>query len=87
MLSTEARKDMESIRQLAAELQLQPDQVERTGKLLDEGSTIPLIARYRKEATGDLDDTGLRKLAERLDYLRSLSSLKSEVRRLIVAQE
>lgn len=78
---------MEIIRQLAAELQLQPDQVERTVKLLDEGSTIPFIARYRKEATGELDETVLRKLAERLDYLRSLASRKAEVRRLIEAQE
>ena len=56
MLSTEARKDMEIIRQLAAELQLQPDQVERTVKLLDEGSTIPVsythLDVYKRQILG-----------------------------------
>ena len=77
---------MEIIRQLAAELRLKPQQVENTVRLLDEGNTIPFIARYRKEATGELDETVLRELAERLDYLRSLQARKEEVTRLIDEQ-
>ena len=77
---------MEIIRQLAAELRLKPQQVENTVRLLDEGNTIPFIARYRKEATGELDETVLRALAERLDYLRSLQNRKAEITRLIEAQ-
>ncbi|HBG10293.1 MAG TPA: RNA-binding transcriptional accessory protein, partial [Firmicutes bacterium] len=77
---------MEIIQQLAAELGLKPQQVENTVRLLDEGNTIPFIARYRKEATGELDETVLRTLAERLDYLRSLQNRKAEITRLIEAQ-
>ncbi len=77
---------MEIIRQLAAELRLKPQQVENTVRLLDEGNTIPFIARYRKEATRELDETVLRTLAERLDYLRSLQNRKAEITRLIEAQ-
>ena len=53
---------------------------------IDEGNTIPFIARYRKEVTGSLDDTVLRKLAERLDYLRSLEKRREEVRAAIADQ-
>lgn len=77
---------MEIIQQLAEELGLKPQQVENTVRLLDEGNTIPFIARYRKEATGELDETVLRTLAERLDYLRSLQNRKAEITRLIEAQ-
>ncbi|HPT83773.1 MAG TPA: Tex-like N-terminal domain-containing protein, partial [Limnochordia bacterium] len=77
---------MDIILQLAAELKLQPRQVEHTVQLLDEGNTIPFIARYRKEATGELDETIIRALAERLAYLRSLESRRAEVSRLIEAQ-
>ncbi|HHW72870.1 MAG TPA: RNA-binding transcriptional accessory protein [Firmicutes bacterium] len=77
---------MEITRQLAAELKLRLEQVERTVALLDEGNTIPFIARYRKEATGELDEVQLRSLAERLGYLRSLQSRREEVVRLIEAQ-
>ncbi len=60
------------ILQIAAELRCQPNQVQTTVDLLDGGATVPFIARYRKEATGGLDDTQLRLLAERLVYLREL---------------
>ena len=77
---------MDIIKQLAAELKIKPQQVQQTVKLLDEGNTIPFIARYRKEATGELDETVLRELAERLDSLRSLQARKEAVTRLIDEQ-
>ena len=57
---------------IAAELNATAAQVEAAVALLDEGATVPFIARYRKEATGGLDDSQLRTLAERLQYLREL---------------
>lgn len=78
---------MDIIKQLAQELKIRPQQVKQTVQLLDEGNTIPFIARYRKEATGELDETVIRNLAERLDYLRSLEERKAEVTRLIEAQD
>ncbi|MBR5220420.1 MAG: RNA-binding transcriptional accessory protein, partial [Clostridia bacterium] len=78
---------MDIILQLAQELNLKKEQVERTVALLDEGSTVPFIARYRKEVTGSLDDTVLRTLSERLDYLRSLDKRREEVYNAIAAQE
>src|SRR3990167_10069068 len=57
---------------IAHELQVRPSQVEAAIALLDEGATVPFIARYRKEATGALDDTQLRSLADRLSYIRDL---------------
>lgn len=72
---------------LAQELNLKPDQVERTVALIDEGNTIPFIARYRKEVTGSLDDTVLRQLDERLTYLRNMEARREEIRNLIAAQE
>lgn len=63
---------MDIIKSLAAELSLDPAKVEATVALIDDGCTIPFIARYRKEVTGSLDDTQLRGLYERLCYLRSL---------------
>ena len=62
--------------QIAQELGVQPKQVEAAISLIDEGSTIPFIARYRKEATQGLTDTHLRQLEERLGYLRDLASKK-----------
>ncbi|WP_156924161.1 Tex family protein [Halonatronum saccharophilum] len=64
---------------LADELKLNLGQVKRTINLLDEGNTIPFIARYRKEMTGNLDETQLRNLNDRLDYLRRLEERKEEV--------
>lgn len=72
---------------LAKELNLNPEQVEKTVALIDEGNTIPFIARYRKEVTGSLDDTVLRELNDRLTFLRNLEKRKQEVSELIAAQE
>lgn len=66
-------------RTIAQELSVSPAQIESAIKLIDEGSTIPFIARYRKEATGGLDDAQLRTLEERLMYLRNLETRKAEV--------
>lgn len=71
---------------IARELGVTADQVEAVIALIDEGATIPFIARYRKEATGGLDDVALRTLEERLDYLRRLRSRKDEVLAIISAQ-
>lgn len=78
---------MDIIKQLATELGIRPHQVEQTAALLDDGNTIPFIARYRKEATGELDETVIRDLSERLTYLRNLEDRKAEITRLIDAQE
>ncbi|MFD3272073.1 Tex family protein [Paenibacillus dendritiformis] len=74
------------LHQLTSELSLGRGQVQRTIELLDEGNTIPFIARYRKEMTGELDETQLRTLEERLGYLRGLEERKREVLRLINEQ-
>ena len=71
---------------LAQELNLTADQVEKTVALIDEGNTIPFIARYRKEVTGSLDDAILRTLDERLNALRNLEKRREEVKNLIDAQ-
>ena len=60
---------MDTIRKLSEELKVRREQAEAAVKLIDEGNTIPFIARYRKEATGSLDDQVLRSLYERLNYL------------------
>ena len=71
---------------IAGELNIKLFQVENTVKLIDEGNTIPFIARYRKEATGNLSDEILREFGERLTYLRNLEIRKEEVTRLIDEQ-
>ncbi|RUO35885.1 Tex family protein [Aliidiomarina sanyensis] len=73
--------------QIAEELGVRVAQVEATVKLLDEGATVPFIARYRKEVTGGLDDTQLRNLAQRLTYLRELSDRKNVILKSIQDQE
>lgn len=78
---------MDVIAALAQQFKLKLWQVENTVKLLDEGNTVPFIARYRKEAHGTLDDQIIRKLAERLEYLRNLDKRREEVRNLIAGQE
>ena len=79
---------MQTITQiLAAELGCAEKYVQNVVALLDEGNTIPFIARYRKEAHGGMDDTALRTLETRLQYLRSLEARRAEVRELIAAQE
>ncbi len=72
--------------QIAAELGVKPWQVKAAVELLDAGSTVPFIARYRKEATGTLDDTQLRGLEERLRYLRELEDRRRTVLEAIAAQ-
>ncbi len=67
------------IKIIAEELNIKTSQVENTIKLIDEGNTIPFIARYRKEVTGGLSDETLRDLGERLNYLRNLEQRKAEV--------
>lgn len=74
------------INQLIHEFNLKPFQVQNAVKLIDEGNTIPFIARYRKEATGELNDQVLRELHERLVYLRNLEERREDVRRLIEEQ-
>ncbi|MBV8467012.1 MAG: RNA-binding transcriptional accessory protein, partial [Burkholderiales bacterium] len=64
---------------LAEELAVRPTQIEAAVALLDEGATVPFIARYRKEVTGGLDDTQLRNLEERLRYLRELEERRAAV--------
>ena len=70
---------MDILKQLKEELGIRLEQVEATVKLIDEGNTIPFIARYRKEVTGSLDDEQLRNLHERLQYLRNLEDKKTQV--------
>ena len=77
---------MDLIAQLAHELNLKADNIEAAVKLIDEGNTIPFISRYRKEATGGMDDVALRALDERLSYLRNLEQRKEDVVLLIDAQ-
>ena len=77
---------MDIIAKLAAEFHIRTAQVEQTVALIDEGNTIPFIARYRKEVTGGLSDVVLRDLDERLKYLRTLEERKEEVLRLIEEQ-
>lgn len=71
---------------IAEELDLSPQQVAHTIKLLDEGNTIPFIARYRKEQTGELDEEKLRSIDERYQYLLQLEKRKAEITRLIDEQ-
>lgn len=78
---------MNILETLQTEFSLKPWQVENTVKLIDDGNTIPFIARYRKEATGSLDDQLLRELFERLEYLRNLEEQKEKVRTAITEQE
>ena len=77
---------MDIIQKLTEEFKLKNEQVEKTVALIDEGNTIPFIARYRKEVTGSLDDTVLRDLNDRLAYLRSLDKRREEVRSSITEQ-
>ena len=73
--------------QLAKEFQLKPEYAKNIVTLIDEGNTIPFIARYRKEMTGSCDDQVLRELYERLDYLRNLEKRKEEIVGAITEQE
>ncbi len=77
---------MDIIKKLIQEFGLKRYQAENTIRLIDEGNTIPFIARYRKEQTGELSDVVLREFSQRLSYLRNLESRKEEVIRLISEQ-
>ena len=77
---------MDIIQLLAQELDKQPQHVENVVRLLDEGNTIPFIARYRKELHGAMDDTSLRTLEERLNYLRGLQERRDAVKKSIEEQ-
>ncbi len=72
--------------QIAKELNIRPQQVDATIALLDEGATVPFIARYRKEITGALDDTQLRLLAQRVEYIRDLNSRRDVILQSIQEQ-
>ncbi|MGI6743853.1 MAG: Tex family protein [Eubacteriales bacterium] len=78
---------MDIIRTLAEELKIPLDKTEAAVSLLDEGNTIPFIARYRKERTGSMEDKTLRDLSDRLEYLRKLEERKAEVLDSISSQE
>lgn len=69
----------EQLKRLAKEINWPLGKVTKTVELLDEGNTIPFIARYRKEVTGEMDEVVLRQLAERLQYLRNLEQRKADV--------
>ncbi|WP_294613680.1 Tex-like N-terminal domain-containing protein, partial [uncultured Roseovarius sp.] len=73
-------------RTIATDIGARPEQVAATVALLDGGDTVPFVARYRKEATGGLDDAQLRKLAERLDYLRDLEKRRASILGEITSQ-
>src|SRR5690554_5831133 len=77
----------ELLKIIAAELNLKQSQVKGTVDLLEEGNTVPFIARYRKEMTGGLTETEIRKIEERMNYLRNLEERKEEVIRLIDEQD
>ncbi len=77
---------MDIIKTLAEELKITETQVSATVALIDEGNTIPFIARYRKEVTGSLDDVTLRSLEDRLNYLRNLDKRREEISGLIEGQ-
>jgi protein Tex len=78
---------MDVVQRIAQELSVNPKQVQATVLLLDEGATVPFIARYRKEATGGLDDTQLRLLEERLGYLRELNDRRDSILASIRSQD
>ena len=71
--------DRRIARVIAAEIGARPEQVAATAALLDEGATVPFVARYRKEATGGLDDGQLRTLADRLAYLREMEARRAAI--------
>ncbi len=77
---------MDMIKRISEELKLKPAHVKNVVEMIDEGNTIPFIARYRKEQTGEMTDVSLRDLESRLSYLRNLKAKKEEVTRLISEQ-
>ncbi|MEG1346368.1 MAG: Tex-like N-terminal domain-containing protein, partial [Acidaminococcaceae bacterium] len=71
---------------IAQELSIAPHKVSATLQLLDEGNTIPFVARYRKEVTGELDEEQIRNISERAQYLRNVAERRSEIIATITAQ-
>ena len=86
LLNISYKIKMNITEKIASELNIKTSQVENTIKLIDDGNTIPFIARYRKEVTGNLSDETLREFDERLTYLRNLEKRKEEITRLIDEQ-
>ena len=78
---------MDIIKKLAEELTLKEEHIAKAVEMLDEGNTVPFIARYRKEVTGSMDDETLRTLADRLTYLRHLDERREDITASITAQE
>ena len=78
---------MDILKILSEELSVPAARLEKTIALLDEGNTVPFVARYRKEVTGGMDDETLRKLSDRLAYLRGMETRREEITALIAAQE
>lgn len=78
---------MDILKCLQEELQIKLSQIENTIALLDEGNTVPFIARYRKEMTGSLDDQTIRELSERLTYFRNLEEKREQIRATLLEQE
>lgn len=78
---------MDIFAQLVEEFKLKPEHIKNVADLLDEGNTIPFIARYRKEMTGSMDDQIIRELSERLTYLRNLEEKRESIRAAIAEQE
>ena len=78
---------MTIIEQLARELNRPAEHIENVVRLLDEGNTIPFIARYRKEVTGSLDEEQIRMISERAQYLRNLEERRQEILESITSQE
>ena len=78
---------MDFTAEISSQFNLKPWQSENIIKLIDEGNTIPFIARYRKEAHGSLDDQVLREISDRLEYLRGLEKRREEIRELITGLE
>ncbi|MEG0380350.1 MAG: Tex-like N-terminal domain-containing protein, partial [Kurthia sp.] len=72
---------------IATELQIKPHQVNQVISLLEEGNTVPFIARYRKEMTGSLDEVQIKGIEDRHHYIQQLEQRKEEVIRLIAEQE
>src|ERR1700760_3779091 len=84
--SDESLSVMEVAQRLSTELAINRDQLVRTITLLDEGNTIPFIARYRKEVTGSLDEVQIQTIADRAAAVRALHERKADVHRLIETQ-
>ena len=82
-----ASNEWKNVAIIGSELNVKPKQVQAAVELLDEGNTVPFIARYRKEVTGELQDEQLRTIEERIKYLRNLETRRQEIIASITEQE